>query len=150
MKYLKILLIALCVLLVSCDFALWNHDYIEFHNACDSTIYVQFNIENNPLYYYEYYMDKYCVKIESTHTITLSPRFMSGWEGFIASLPSKTVTFFISDTMLYKCDSSNVETHILQRYYLTQKNLDNLGWTISYPPDERMKDIKMDPPYGNE
>jgi len=38
----------------------------------------------------------------------------------------------------------------LQRYDLTIRDLDILDWTLSYPPDERMKNIKMYPPYGGE
>jgi hypothetical protein len=35
----------------------------------------------------------------------------------------------------------------LQRYDLTIKDLDKLGWTLIYPPDERMKNMGMYPPY---
>ena len=35
----------------------------------------------------------------------------------------------------------------LQRYDLTIKELDRLGWKLTYPPDERMSDMMMYPPY---
>jgi hypothetical protein len=38
----------------------------------------------------------------------------------------------------------------LQRYDLTIKNLDALNWTLSFPPDDRMKDMKMYPAYDSE
>jgi hypothetical protein len=36
---------------------------------------------------------------------------------------------------------------ILERYDLNLENLQHLNWTITYPPDERMKNVKMYPPY---
>jgi hypothetical protein len=38
----------------------------------------------------------------------------------------------------------------LQRYDLTVKDLDAINWTLSFPPDDRMKDMKMYPPYNSE
>lgn len=35
----------------------------------------------------------------------------------------------------------------LQRYYLSLPDLRQLNFTISYPPDESMKDVAMYPPY---
>ena len=37
---------------------------------------------------------------------------------------------------------------VLKRYDVSLKDLQQLDWTITYPPDERMKDIKQWPPYG--
>ncbi|MDR3060023.1 MAG: hypothetical protein LBU84_18030 [Prevotella sp.] len=144
----KINFLVFCILLISCDYSPYNHDYIEFDNDSNSLLYVQFNIENNPLYYNEYHIDKYCILIESKERKKIGSSFMLGWEEFVASLPNKTVSFFISDTMLYKCDMSNIETHILQRYDLSLKDLEFLDWEISYPPSEKMKDMKMRPPYN--
>ena len=137
MKYFKIIFIVYCaVLLVSCDYSFRNHDDIQLFNNYDSVIYVQFNKENNPLYYNEFLINKFCIKIEPKHVTKLHTGKPLGWEEFIASLPTKTVTFFISDTMLYKCNLSNVETHILQRYNLTIKDLEKLGWKLYYPSYE--------------
>jgi hypothetical protein len=36
---------------------------------------------------------------------------------------------------------------ILQRYDMTLNDLKNIHYHICYPPDKRMKDIKMYPPY---
>ena len=37
---------------------------------------------------------------------------------------------------------------VLKRYDLTLEDLNSLNWNIPYPPDERMKNMKMWPPYG--
>ena len=39
---------------------------------------------------------------------------------------------------------------VLKRYDLTLEDLKNLEFEITYPPDERMKDMKMYPPYRND
>ncbi|MDR3244937.1 MAG: hypothetical protein LBT50_00710 [Prevotellaceae bacterium] len=36
---------------------------------------------------------------------------------------------------------------ILQRYDVSLEDLQHLSWTLSYPPSEAMKDMKMYPPY---
>ncbi len=63
-----------------------------------------------------------------------------------------------SDTlMIYFFDAQLIENipwdiianeyKILKRYDLSLKDLINHNWTISYPPNENMKNIKMYPPY---
>jgi len=39
---------------------------------------------------------------------------------------------------------------VLQRYDLTLEDLQRLNWRITYPPDERMKDVEMFPPFNQE
>ena len=39
---------------------------------------------------------------------------------------------------------------VRQRYDLSLGDMRALDWTLSYPPDERMKGIKMWPPYGSK
>ena len=38
---------------------------------------------------------------------------------------------------------------VLARYYFTLQDMECLDWKFSYPPNEAMKDIKMDPPYSS-
>jgi len=45
------------------------------------------------------------------------------------------------------CDTIRKYVPILQRYQLTLTELQQLNWTITYPPTEAMKNIKMYPPY---
>jgi len=44
----------------------------------------------------------------------------------------------------------NKNYNILRRYDVSLQNMRQLNWTIVYPPDETMKNIKMYPPYGSE
>ena len=37
---------------------------------------------------------------------------------------------------------------VLQRYDISKENIKALKYTITYPPTEAMKDVKMYPPYG--
>jgi hypothetical protein len=43
---------------------------------------------------------------------------------------------------------SNWRDDVLQRYDLSLGDMRALDWTLTYPPDERMKDVKMWPPYS--
>jgi hypothetical protein len=65
----------------------------------------------------------------------------------------------ITDTlMFYIIDVSIVENNswqtiidnylVLQRYDLSLEDIQQLGWSLSFPPTEAMKDMKMYPPYG--
>jgi len=64
-----------------------------------------------------------------------------------------TLCFFIFDTdTLNKYDWTTIRNDykILQRYDLSLQDFIRLKRIITYPPDERMKDIKMWPPYGSK
>ena len=37
---------------------------------------------------------------------------------------------------------------VLRRYDLTLEDLQRLNWQVTYPPDERMRDVRMWPPFG--
>ena len=65
---------------------------------------------------------------------------------------------YSDEVFIYVFDSEVVENTpwevvardylVLKRYDLTLDDLQILDWKITYPPDERMKDMKMYPPYG--
>ena len=64
-----------------------------------------------------------------------------------------TVCLFVFDTdtlKKYSWEEMQVGYKILKRYDLSKADIRNLGLLISYPPDDRMRDIKMYPPYGSE
>jgi len=55
---------------------------------------------------------------------------------------------FDADTFnMYDWEEIKDGYKILQRYDISSENLKALKYKISYPPDERMKNIKMYPPY---
>jgi hypothetical protein len=80
------------------------------------------------------------------------------------SSPSMCIEHFFDDDLqllyVYIFDAAIVENTpwevvardylVLKRYDVTLADLQRLDWNISYPPDERMKDIKQYPPYGSE
>jgi hypothetical protein len=75
-------------------------------------------------------------------------------ESKFADVQSDTISIFIFDAKFMENNLNNEdfrtnETMALQRYDLTLDDLNSLNWTISYPPDERMKFMKMYPPYKN-
>ena len=64
-----------------------------------------------------------------------------------------TVCLFVFDTdtlKKYSWEEIQVGYKILKRYDLSKTDIRNLGLLISYPPDDRMRDIKMYPPYDSE
>jgi hypothetical protein len=67
--------------------------------------------------------------------------------------PCEYISIFIFDANFMEQNINNEdfmirESMALQRYDLTLEDLNSLNWTIFYPPNERMKDVKMYPPYG--
>jgi hypothetical protein len=75
---------------------------------------------------------------------------------WILSLPSDTLSvfFFSQDTLnVYSMEEIRHEYKVLRRYDLSLENIKTLYNKYSvpeipYPPDARMKDMKMYPPYG--
>jgi len=80
-------------------------------------------------------------------------------ETYIEKMPRDTLSvfFFHADTLdKYPKEIIQRDYKILQRYDLSSQDIitlrnkhGNLS-IIPYPPDERMKDMKMYPPYGSE
>jgi hypothetical protein len=93
------------------------------------------------------------VYVNSTNERTLEDVHTT-WEAKINSMKNyDTLKLFILDyakimNMDAFPDLVPFDSVFLQRYDLTIKDLDRLGWRLSYPPDERMKDVKMYPPYN--
>jgi len=82
------------------------------------------------------------------------------WEKILSGLPKDTMSVFIfhTDTLnKYTWNEVRDRYMILKRYDLSYDDLVRLhdkykygSPEIPYPPDERMKDMKMYPPYGSE
>lgn len=73
-------------------------------------------------------------------------------EKLIKSLPADTLSVFIfhADTLSkYQWEEIRLDYKILRRYDLSLQNLKQLNFTIPCPPDERMENMKMYPPYEN-
>jgi len=62
-----------------------------------------------------------------------------------------TISLFIFDAEIfntYSWEDIQNDYKILQRYDISHENIKALEFEISYPPDGRMKNMKMYPPYG--
>jgi hypothetical protein len=78
------------------------------------------------------------------------------WTDWAKSLPLDTFSLFLFDTdtlARYSLDEIKAEYKILQRYDLSSGDIEKLldeyeRVIIPYPPDEKMKNMKMYPPYG--
>jgi len=65
-------------------------------------------------------------------------------------IPSDTLMIFVFDGKVLKEKPWNEIFHnylVLQRFDLSLSDLKKLNWTITYPPTEEMKDVKMYPRY---
>jgi hypothetical protein len=64
--------------------------------------------------------------------------------------PVDTIKIFVFDAQVLETTPWATVTQnymILQRYDLSLADLQRLNWTLTYPPSEAMKDMKMYPPY---
>jgi hypothetical protein len=79
----------------------------------------------------------------------------STYEYWFSSFPNDTISIYLfnKDTVdMYDWEIVQRDYKILQRYDLSLADIYALkeknGPVITYPPDERMKNMKMYPPYG--
>jgi len=103
--------------------------------------------------------DLYPVELLPNHTYKLFPgdcRTDCRWDSFYNyECGTDTAYFCIIDANKlkeiygesYNIYTVNMDTAIIQRYDLTYTDLLDLNAELSFPPDERMKDIKMFPQY---
>jgi hypothetical protein len=75
-----------------------------------------------------------------------------GWSfNFEFDTNHDTISLFILDNNIVESHTWEFiksEYKILSRYDISSQDFKDLKWTISYPPDARMRHIKMYPPYG--
>lgn len=79
-----------------------------------------------------------------------SDSYGSSFEDLFSYLPQDTLSmyFFAQDTLnKYSWEEIQAGYKVLQRYDISLQDLIRLDYTIAYPPDERMKHIKMYPPF---
>ncbi|MEO6682812.1 MAG: hypothetical protein ABIN48_08285 [Ginsengibacter sp.] len=65
-------------------------------------------------------------------------------------LMSDTLSLFVFsyDTLIkYDWETIRTQYKVLKRYDLSLKDLNQLNWTVTYPPTEVMKEMKQFPPY---
>jgi hypothetical protein len=170
-KYIKILLlIIVCLFLYSChplSFEDGYHSYFIFENESNVDIAVDThngsNYASNTLLVSKSSIDanksSMVVYASSTNNCLHSLRH-DNWESVVRRHKYDTLKLFVFDyTKMKSMDAAYsypypklipFDSVFLQRYDLTIRDLDFLDWTLVYPPDERMRDIKMFPAYGGE
>lgn len=70
------------------------------------------------------------------------------WDEVLKELPADTLSIFIFDAMVYEgteWEEIRNDYKILKRYDLSIEDLERLNYTVTYPPTEEMKGIKMYP-----
>jgi len=128
------------------------HNVIPFTNNSDKTLYVCYKdvvsssdtiLGLGSSYFTVSSRDHYKVIPFSVSTTCLVMRKRNCFDIF------PMVMIFILDEQKMTTTSQS-DNFILRRYDLTQEDLQLLNWEVSYPPDERMKNMRMYPPYGSE
>ena len=136
-----------------------DHDHpLDFSNQSKHSLRVYFNQDIN---YKDVYPDTLITNFESrisADILSNEKESVAGgsapWKSvFEVSIPSDTLTFFVfhSDTLSsYNWQEIRNSYKILKRYDLSLKDLENLDFTVEYPPTKKMANIKQYPPYlGN-
>ena len=149
MKNLLLFLIYICIVLFFCRCPIDREYRLEFYNLTSDTLGIYLALGNqtaypdtilpaDPLIRGAAPHEKWIVWIGISH------------EKMIRDLPKDTLSVFIihDDTIKkYRWQEIREGYKILKRYDLSLGDLTTLNFTIPYPPDEEMKDMKMYPPY---
>ncbi|MDR0873257.1 MAG: hypothetical protein LBN27_07320 [Prevotellaceae bacterium] len=156
---ITVLLIFASIITISCDpmyFKDGRHSTIILKNNSEKDVYV-YRYGNYPdTTINESYPTSYKFRIVNAGTSNqVRPCPLGDWWEKVFDLDNlQCISIFILNATFIEPHMNDEnftvnETMALQRYDLTLEDLNGLDWTISYPPDERMKDMKMYPPYGN-
>ncbi len=138
----------LFVLVSSCS-AEERHHHVRFVNHCAFPIRV-YNQSGTSLRYVEWIKDNnssYYVPANSVNDNALSARRGRYLERRYEEVDA---TVFVLDARYSYNEVINRESDdgiVLVRYDVSLQDFKDLDWEISFPPDERMKDIRMWPSY---
>jgi hypothetical protein len=149
-----LVMIVLSLIITSCDpmfFEKGRHSFFRFENKSNFDIVVDNDFNNPSTTICMTTIDANDVSMivyaNSTNTVL---GIIGAWEGIFHNLKNDTMRFFIFDykkALTYNTEYIPFDSVLLQHYDLTIKDLDKLNWTLSYPPSDAMKDVKMYPPY---
>jgi hypothetical protein len=122
------------------------HTALTFSNGTDGTLYADWTEPGETIA--SIYPIKYVsgesrkeVHVSSGSVFCIENRYKRG---------ADFISFYVFDGEVVESNDWNsvVENNlVLQRYDLSLEDFRRLDWTLTYPPDERMKDIRMSPPY---
>ena len=125
------------------------HNEIPFINNSDKVLYVMgLTYSSDTLFYIGNWLttpsNNHKVEPNSTNTHCLSRR-----AGNCYDVVPITRIFIFEEQVILSTPRDTIQQNymILQRYDLTPEDLELLNWEVPYPPNERMKNMKMYPPY---
>jgi hypothetical protein len=159
MKQIKkiALLMFTSAIVISCDPMYYKddrHSYITLENNSENDIYVYGTINYPDTTISKSYLTSVEFgRVNSGISNYVIPSSLGDWwEKIFKIRDLQYISIFIFDAAflephMYDKNFTVNETMALQRYDLSLQNLNDLNWKISYPPDERMKGMKMYPPY---
>jgi len=152
--------ISFLLLIVICNSCRYSFDTrLQIVNNSDAIIYVGVSGEGYRNYNDTAYVYINCSTAQHGDTYKFHPNTVKEfllyipWEEAFEDVYGNNILFYVFDATVLETvpwEQVKKEYLVLQRYDLSLQNLIDLNWTLSYPPDERMKDIKMYPPYGSE
>ena len=132
-----------------------NHNNITFYNGTGTALYIaqdtkypdttitDLGVLNQPeIYKVEAYSFNY--EALSLHPHDTYEMTFKGYKGN-KIIPSDTLMVFVFDAEKLEKRDSHVKYSLLVRYDLSLKDLQKNNWTLTYPPTESMKTIKMWP-----
>ena len=146
MKLLRILVLSFVMTtFMSCDY----HHSFSFYNNSNTDVYIYLGVISRE-YGGTLYPDTAVSRVRN------GLLFKQGETRYYEYSDAKedpwvnTLCLFVFDTdtfNTYSWEEIQDDYKILKRYDLSPQDLKALGRKISYPPDERMKNMKMYPPY---
>ena len=145
-----------CFFIIVLFFRASGCDYESFGEP-DSEITIVNNSEENIIYFTQYNMQidtslsskPLTIENSTPDRVIIKKKSLKRKGAFIAlfkDLPDKVlmIYFFSYDTIaIVSWEEVVKEYKVLARYDLTLEDLERLNWTIYYPPNEKMKEIKM-------
>ena len=152
----KLLLIIVCVVLISCKFEGIGERKYTITVSNNSNHYIGLHFALGGLYDGGLYPDTLLPHSDEyvCKDIKVSGKYYyyssAKWEEIYSNLPCDTMSVFIfhTDTLnKYGWQEVRDGYKILRRYDLSLKDIKKMKWTIPYPPDESMAEMKMYPPY---
>lgn len=145
----KLIILLLCNFCLSCIHENeYSHHTITFYNYSDKEIYVVQSDRDYPdtasLQRYAFWNQPQTYKVVSHGTNTDAFWRRSSYESSFKTWQD-TLMVLVFDAEILEINKIADDGAVLQRYDLSLQDLQRLNWTLSYPPTESMKDIKMWP-----
>ena len=134
-----------------------SHHHIDFYNSTDYALYIDRSFDypdTSVLHFRNVMTPGWNLKVESHSNNHSALEHFESYECELSECRSSRnnilmVFVFNADTLeTHGWDYAKEHNMVMQRYDLSLTDLQNLNWTLTFPPTEEMRNIKMWPPYG--